>query len=262
MNTPVMTDRLGQASPRPRARITGVVYLVYFLTAALGEFFHRGFVVSGDAAATANNILAHQPLFRLGLATGLIATACYIAVTALFYDLFKPVNRSLSLLAAFFSLVGCAISAFASLFQLSPFVVLGGSQYLNVFKVEQVRALALMFLELNTQAAHIYLVFFGVYCLLIGYLIFRSVFLPRILGVLMAFAGLGWLTFLSPPRASYLSPYILVLGFLAELALCLWLLVMGVNVQRWKEQAGAAEECDRSAPCTLDSIARLGRQTV
>jgi hypothetical protein len=120
MNTPVMTERLGQAPPRPRARITGVVYLVYFLTAVLGEFFHRGLVVSGDAAATANNILAHQPLFRLGLATGLIATACYIAVTALFYDLFKPVNWSLSLLAAFFSLVGCAISAFASLFQLAP----------------------------------------------------------------------------------------------------------------------------------------------
>jgi hypothetical protein len=96
MNTPVMTARLGQASPRPRARITGVVYLVYFLTAVLGEFFHRGLVVSGDAAATANNILAHQPLFRLGLATGLIATACYLAVTALFYDLFKPVKRSLS----------------------------------------------------------------------------------------------------------------------------------------------------------------------
>src|ERR1700694_2410713 len=132
-----MTERLGQASPRPRARITGVVYAVYFLTAVLGEFFLRGLVVFGNAAvaATANNLLAHQPLFRLGLATGLIATACYIAVTALFYDLFKPVNRSLSLLAAFFSLVGCAISAFASLFQLAPFVVLGGSQYLGVFKM-------------------------------------------------------------------------------------------------------------------------------
>jgi hypothetical protein len=241
MNTPVMTERLGQVSPRPRARITGVVYLVYFLTAVLGEFFHRGLIVSGDAAATAN-ILAHQPLFRLGLATGLIATACYIAVTALFYDLFKPVNWSLSLLAAFFSLVGCAISAFASLFQLAPLVVLGGSQYLSVFKVEQLRALALIFLELNTQAANIYLVFFGVYCLLIGYLIFRSAFLPRILGVLMGFAGLGWLTFLSPPLANHLSPYILVLGFLAELSLMLWLLVMGVNVQRWKEQASAAGE--------------------
>ena len=224
----------------PRARITGVVYLLYFLTAIIGEFFLRGLVVDGDAAATANNILAHESLFRLGLATGLISTAFYVAVTALFYDLFKTVSRSLSLLAAFFSLVGCAILAFASLFQLAPLVVLGGSQYLSVFKVEQLRALALMFLELNTQAGNICVVFFGVYCLLIGYLIFRSTFLPRLLGVLMALAGLGWLTFLSPPLANHLSPYNLVLGFLAELALMLWLLVRGVNVQRWKEQASAA----------------------
>ena len=148
MNTSVMMERTAEASPRPSARITGLVYLLYFLTAVLGEFFMRGLVVDGDAAATANNILAHEALFRLGLATGLIATACYIAVTALFYGLFKPVNRSLSLLAAFFSLAGCAILAFASLFQLAPLVVLGGSQYLSVFKVEQLRALALLFLEL------------------------------------------------------------------------------------------------------------------
>jgi hypothetical protein len=240
MNTPVTMERIAEASLRPRARITGVVYLLYFLTAILGEFFLRGLVVDGDAAATATNILAHESLFRMGLATGLIATAFYIAVTARFYDLFKPVNRSLSLLAAFFSLVGCAILAFSSLFQLAPLVVLGGSQYLSVFRVEQLRALALMFLELNTQAGNICVVFFGVYCLLIGYLIFRSAFLPRILGVLMALAGLGWLTFLSPPLANYLSPYILILGFLAELSLMLWLLVMGVNVQQWKEQVSEA----------------------
>ena len=240
MSTPVTMERIAEASLRPRARITGVVYLLYFLTAIIGEFFLRGLVVDGDAAATANNILAHESLFRLGLATGLISTAFYVAVTALFYDLFKTVSRSLSLLAAFFSLVGCAILAFASLFQLAPLVVLGGSQYLSVFKVEQLRALALMFLELNTQAGNICVVFFGVYCLLIGYLIFRSTFLPRLLGVLMALAGLGWLTFLSPPLANHLSPYNLVLGFLAELALMLWLLARGVNVQRWKEQASAA----------------------
>ena len=233
-------ERIAEGSPRPRARITGAVYLLYFLTAILGEFFLKGIVVDGDAAATATNILAHPSLFRLGLATGLTATACYIAVTALFYGLFKPVNRSLSLLAAFFSLVGCAILALASLFQLAPLVVLGGSPYLSAFKVEQLRALALMFLELNTQANNICVVFFGFYCLLIGYLIFRSAFLPRILGVLMAFAGLGWLTFLYPPLANHLSPYNLVLGFLAELLLMLWLLVKGVDVQRWKEQASAA----------------------
>jgi hypothetical protein len=235
-----MKERTAEASPPPSARITGVVYLLYFLTAILGEYFMRGIVVGGDAAATAKNILAHQPLFRLGLATGLIATGSYIVVTGLFYGLFKHVNRSLSLVAAFFSLVGCAIMAFASLFQLAPFVVLRGSSYLGVFKVEQLQALALMFLELNAQAGNICLVFFGVYCLLIGYLIFRSAFLPRILGVVMALAGLGWLSFLSPPLGNHLSPYNLVLGFLAELSLMLWLLVKGVNVQRWKEQASAA----------------------
>jgi hypothetical protein len=232
-----MIERIAEAPSSPRARLTGVVYLLYFLTAVMGEFFLKGLIVDGDAAATAHNILAHQPLFRLGLATGLIATALYVAVTALFYELFKPVNRSLSLLAAFFSLVGCSILAFASLFQLAPLVVLGGSQYLTIFTVEQLRALAYLFLELYGEGVNTCFVFFGVYCVLIGSLIFRSAFLPRILGVPMAFAGLGWLTFLSPPLANYLSPYILILGFLAELALMLWLLVMGVDVPRWQVQA-------------------------
>jgi hypothetical protein len=240
MSTPVTMERIAEGSPRPAARITGVVYLLYFLMAVLGEFLLRGLVVDGNAAATANNLQAHQPLFRLGWATGLISTACYIAVTALFYGLFKPVNRGLSLVAAFFSLSGCTILAFSSLFQLAPLVVLSGSPYLSEFKVEQLQALALMFLELNAQAVGICLVFFAFYDLLIGYLIFRSAFLPRALGVLVAFAGLGWMSFLSPLLANHFTPYILVLGFLAELALCLWLLVMGVNIQRWKEQASAA----------------------
>jgi len=232
-----MTERIAETSARPRARIIGVVYLFYFLTAVFGEVFLKGLAVDGNAAATASNILAHQPLFRLGLATGLIATVCYVALTALFYDLFKHVNRSLSLLAAFFSLVGCAILAFASLFRIGPLVVLRGGQYLSAFKVEQLRALAFLFLELYGQAVNICFVFFGVYCLLIGYLVFKSAFLPRILGVLMAFAGLGWLTFLSPPLANYLSPYIQVLGVFAEGSLMLWLLVMGVNIAKWEEKA-------------------------
>jgi hypothetical protein len=242
MSTAVFVERIAEASSHPKARITGVVYLLYFLTAVVGELLLNGLVVEGDAAATANNILAHEPLFRVGLGIGLISIVCYIAVTALFYDLFKPVNRSLSLLAAFFSLVGCAILAFASLFRLAALAVLGGGQYLSVFKVEQLRALAFMFLELYRQAVSICFVFFGVYCLLIGYLIFKSIFLPRILGVMMAVAGLGWLSFLSPPLANYLSPYVLVFGFLAELGLMLWLLVKGVNVPRWKEQASAARK--------------------
>ena len=219
--------------------MTGVVYLVYFVTAICAGVLMKGLVVSGDAAATANNLRAHEPLFRAGMAVGLIGTALYLVVTALFYDLFKPVDRSLSLLAAFFSLVGCAVQAFGSLFQLASLVLLGGSPFLSVFTVEQLQALALLFLKLRAQGTHIELVFFACYDLLIGGLIFRSAFLPRILGVLMALAGLGWLSALYPPLAAALSPSIEVVGFLAEVALMGWLLGKGVNVQRWQEQAGA-----------------------
>jgi Domain of unknown function (DUF4386) len=237
-----MTDRTVEASPHPRARITGVVYLLYFLTAILAVFFIRGLVVSGDAAATTSNILVHERLFRLSMAVGLIGTALYIAVTVLFYGLFKPVNKTVSLLAAFFSLVGCAIQALGSLFQVAPLVVLEGSPYLRVFKVDQLQAVALMFIQLNVQAAYIYLVFFGLFNLLIGYLIFKSTFLPRILGVLMALSGLGWLMFLSPRLANYLLAYIEILGIIAEASLMLWLLVKGVKVERWREQASAPGE--------------------
>jgi len=240
MSTVVLTERMTETSLRLKARAAGVFYVLIFLTGGLAAFVGGRLVVSGDTAATANNILAHQPFFRLHFAAELIMTACTVVVTALFYDLFKPVNRNLSLLAAFFSLVGCAIQALSYVFDLAPLVVLGGARYLTVFKVEQLQALALMFLKLGAQAVNICLVFFGFYCLLIGYLILRSTFLPRILGVLMAFAGLAYLTFLAPPLAKYLSPYILAPGVLGEGSLTLWLLVMGVNVQRWKEQASAA----------------------
>jgi hypothetical protein len=223
-------ERFAASSPNLRARITGIVYLFYFLTAVLGALF---------TPAKVNDILAHQASFRLGFAVSLVSIAFYVAVTALFYNLFKRVNRSLALLAAFFSLVGCAIQAFASVFQLAPLVLLGGTPYSSAFKVGQLQALAQMFLDLNAQANYIALVFFGLFDVVIGYLIFRSTFLPRILGALMVIAGLGWLAFLSPPFANHLLIYIEVPGFLAEAALMLWLLVVGVNIQRWNDQSRA-----------------------
>jgi hypothetical protein len=179
-----------KASPRRRARITGAVYLLYFLTAIFAE------VVVGR-----RRLVAYD-------AVSLISDALYIAVTLLFYYLFKPVSRSISLLAALFSLAGCA-NEVLRLFHVAPY-------------------------KINS------LVFFGPYCLLLGYLIFKSTFLPRILGVLMGLAGVGWLIFLSP-LANRLSIYLKVVGFVAEMSLMLWLLVKGVNEQRWKEQASAAE---------------------
>jgi Domain of unknown function (DUF4386) len=233
---------IGETSPRLKARIAGVFYLLEMLTGGFAVLFVGGrLFVSGDAAATATNILAHLSLFQLGFAANLIQFACYVAVTGLFYDLLRPVNRGLSLLAAFFSLVGCTIGAVSCLFYFAPVVVLGGAQYLNVFKVEQLQALALMFLNFYGQCFNISFVFFGFYCLLIGYLILRSSFLPRILGAGMALAGSGWLIFLSPALAKHLSPYILAAG-IGEISLTLWLIVAGVNAQRWNEQASAAGE--------------------
>jgi hypothetical protein len=231
-------ESIAEGSPRFTARIAGLFYLLVFLTGGAALFVSGGLVVSGNAAATATNILAHEALFRLGFAMNLIATACYVVVTAPFYNLFKPVNRGLSLAAAFFSLVGCAIGGLSSGFSIAPLIVLKSAKYLSAFKTEQLQALAYMFLRLNI--GNISLVFFGFFCLLIGCLIFKSTFLPRILGAGMVIAGLGWLTFLWPPLANYLSPYNLAPGILGEGLLTLWLLVMGVNVPRWKEQASTA----------------------
>ena len=165
-------------SPGVRARTAGGVYLLVFVTG--------GFSLAGRSGVAA--------------AAGLVAGVLYIAVTVLFYGLFKPVNRNLSLLAAGVSLAGIAIG------------------------------------PLGVPGVHP-LPFFGLYCALISYLIFRSTFLPRALAALMAFASVGWLTFLSPSLAKDLYPFNFAPGIIGEGALTLWLLAMGVNVPRWEEQA-------------------------
>jgi hypothetical protein len=236
-----MMERIAEASPRFKARMAGVFQLLEALTAASPGVFVLGrLVVSGNAAATAANILGHERLFWLGFASSLIGVACHIAWALLMYELLKPVNKSLSSLAAFVILVGCAIQALTSLFYIAPLIILQGGGSLSAFTPEQLQALALLFVKLRTYAFDIYLVFFGFWCILIGYLIFRSTFLPRVLGVLVAISGLGWVTYLSPPLANHLWPFIATASALGEIPLEFWLIVMGVNVQRWKQQAGAA----------------------
>jgi hypothetical protein len=236
-----MTEPIAETSPRLKARVTGVFYLVTILTGVFAQGFVSGtLVVDGDAAATATNILAHKSLFQLGFAVYLIEMACQIAITALFYDLLKPAGRSVSLVAAFLGLAGSVIKTFSRVFFIVPLFVLGGAHYLSVFSAEQLQALALLFLKVNDRGAGVALVFFGFYALLTGYLIIRSTFLPRILGVLSVVGGLGWLSFLYLPLAHRAFPYVAVFALLGAAALILWLLVFGVNEQRWKEQASAA----------------------
>jgi Domain of unknown function (DUF4386) len=243
MSTAGMTERIAEASPRLKARITGVFSLVTILTGIFAQGLVSGrLVVDGDAGATAANILAHKSLFQWGYAVYLIEMACNIAMTALFYDLLKPAGRSVSLVAAFLGFAGCVIKTFSRVFFIAPLFILGGAHYLSVFSAEQLQALALLFLKVNDRAAGMALVFFGFYALLTGYLIIRSTFLPRVLGVVSVLGGLGWLSFLYQPLAHRLFPYVVAWALLGALAEIVWLLVFGVNEQRWKEQARAAGE--------------------
>jgi len=230
-----------EPSPRLMARIAGALYLLTILTGIFSAGFVTGrLVVNDDAAATAANILAHRGLLQLGFAVYLIEMACQVAITALFYDLLKPAGRSVSLVAAFLGLTGCVIKTFSRVFFIAPLFILGGAHYLSVFSAEQLQALALLFLKVNDRGAGIALVFFGFYALLTGYLIIKSTFLPRILGVLSVLGGLGWLTFLYPPLGGRLFPFIAIFAILGAASLIFWLLVFGVNEQRWKAQAEAA----------------------
>jgi hypothetical protein len=241
MSTSEVTEPVADASIRFKARVAGFFYFLLFPFGALSLLARSGIVVKGDAAATAAGLLLHETSFRLGIAGDLLAVVSYVVVTALFYELFKPVNRSVALVAAFFSLVGCATQAFACAFEVAPFVLLGGERYSSVFKVDQLQALAYMSLKFYSPAYKIGLVFFGLYNLLNGYLILKSIFLPRFLGVFMVIAGLPWLIFLTPLGRN-LSPYAVAPAALGEGLLLVWLLAKGVNEERWKQQASAAAQ--------------------
>jgi hypothetical protein len=224
-------ELIREASPRFKARMAGVFYLLNG-GAGFAFFIRNRLVVSGDAAATAVNILAHEHLFRSALAADLLGVAAYVVVTSLLFFLFKPVNNSLSFVAAILGIVGYAIQAFACVFDLASLSVLGTGQSLSTCPLQQSQTLVLMLLRLQGQGFSIAILFFGFYCFLIGYLVFKSMFMPRLIGVLMALGGLAYLAnslaiFLLVPLPMVFSHLVPALGGLEELSLMIWLLVVG-----------------------------------
>jgi len=239
-----MTEQRAILRPALWARVAGALYVGTIVSGVFSQYIVRSaIVVRGDAVATAHNLLALEPLFRLGIAAEFLGVACYVAVTFVLYELLAPVSRRVSLLAVFFSLVGCAVGIVNLLNDLAPLVLLSGAPYLSVFTPAQIQALALTFLRFGGQLNNAGLLCFAIYCLLIGGLILRANFLPKLVGAVMMVAGVSWLiggfaVILSPAAAAVLAPLAFV-GIAGEASLTAWLLVMGVNTAKWRQMAGA-----------------------
>jgi hypothetical protein len=231
-------------SPQPHARIGGALYLLIIAAGLFAEAIVRNrLVVPGDAAATASNITNHALMFRIGIAADLSTFLCAVALTIILYVLLKPVNRNAALLMLGFNLVQDAIGGLNALNAYRPLQLLGGAAYLNVFSRQQLEAMALLSLNAHSVGFAVALMFFGCSCVALGYLTFTSGLLPKALGVLMAIAGVCYLTnsaalILAPRLASILFPSILVPAFIGELSFALWLTVKGVDLARWREMVG------------------------
>lgn len=227
-------------SPKRIARTAGVFYLITIVAAIIAQgLIAQRLVNSTDASVTAANIVAHADLFRFGYTMYMIEMVAQTVMTMLFYELLKPVSRIGSLIAAVIGVVGCGIKALSRLFYVAPALVLEGTNYLNTFSAEQLHSIALLFYNVNEMGAAIAVVFFGFSTLITGWLIIRSTYLPPILGWFAVAGGIGWLAFLWPPLGYRLNLYIAAVGLLGSLATIVWLLVFGVNEERWTEQARA-----------------------
>jgi len=226
------------------ARIAGALFLVSLVAGGLGEaYIPSRLIVAHDAAATVANIKNLDSLYRLGFATFLIESLCDITLVTILYALLKPVSKELSLLAAFFGLVGTALFAFAELFYFAPLLLIaGGADYLKTFSPEQLNSLVLLSLKFYGFAGMIFTAYYGMSWIVRAYLIFRSGYLPKFLGVLMAAGGAGFVlrNFLLILAPAYAATWLLMLMIPGGLILTFWLLVKGVDMSRWDERVKAA----------------------
>jgi hypothetical protein len=224
------------------ARIAGALFLISMVAGGFGEaYVPAKLIVSGDATATAANLRNFDFLYRLGFASFLIESLCDTALALILYVLLKPVNRQLSLLAAFFGLMATATFAFAELFYFAPQLLLGRA-YLNSFTPDQVNSLALLSLNFYGYGGMLFTAYYGMAWIVRSYLIFRSSYLPKSLGVLIAIGGLGFVlrNFLLILAPAYASDVLLMLMFPGGLIMAVWFLVKGVNVQKWNAKVDAA----------------------
>lgn len=234
-----MTSNEKMSSINKTARLAGFLYL---LTVPLGVFtimyVPSSLIVPGDAAATAHNIMASESLFRLGIVSALLGQIIAILYVLILYRILKPVSKDIAALMVVFALTGVPMTMLNEFTQLAVLQLLSGADYLTLFTTAQLQALAYLFVRLHSYGFSIAFIFSGLWLLPLGYLVFKSGFLPRILGVLLIIGGFGYLIdifagFLFP--GSNLS--IGLFTGLAEIFFVLWLLIKGVDVEKWEKRA-------------------------
>lgn len=242
---PEMKSWTIEARPQVYARLAGLIYLFVIVFGGYSEgFVMSTLVVPGDAATTAHNILGAESVWRMSVAGNLLVPILAVLQLWIEYLLLKPVSRNLALLLVLFNGVSLAIETVSKLFLLMVAPVLSDPGYAAAFQPDQVYALADLMLRAHDISFHIALLFFGFTCVLSGTLIFRSGYLPKFLGVLMGLAGVSYLVatygaLFAPAFGQAISPWILLPVLIGESAMCLWLLLMGVNVKRWRERMEA-----------------------
>ena len=236
-----MTNQITDISPRNAARIAGYGYLIIIILAIFAEFFVRSsLVVPGDATATINNIMANEMQFRLGVCSYLIAAIFDVVVAVALYVLLKPVNKSLALLTAWFRLVHATIFAAALNNLFNVLYLLNNADHLITLNSDQLHAQVMLFLNAFSYKWLIGLVFFGLHCFFLGFLILKSTYIPRFVGVLLIVASFGYLIdsfahFLMSNYADFEAVFLLIVAvpaIIAELALCLWLILKGAHLQQ------------------------------
>ena len=235
-----MSTLAAERSPLFYARLAGWLYLLVVPLGIFGALYVPSrLIVSGDAAETASNLAASESLFRLGIVSDLLAPIVLILVVLALYQLLKPVNQTMALLMVMFLLVGASVATLNKLNQFAALIILNDADYLKVFTSDQLQALALLFLRLHNRGGTIAAIFWGLWLFPMGYLVFKSNFLPRILGVLLMIACFGYVT----DSLATLLGYNVSAGLfaaLAEVLFILWLLIKGVNVTQWEKQAHQA----------------------
>ena len=215
------------------ARIAGILYLMIIVTGIFAQSVRSTLIMPGDAAATAKNIMASEQLFRAAIVSDLIMTTCFLLMGFAFYVLLKQVNKNLALLMLLFNLVGMPLMGTNILNEFAPVLLLSGADYLKGLGTDQLQALVMLFLNLYEHGYLIAALSYGAYLLPLGYLVFKSGYFPRILGILLMVDCFGLLIplfqgFLFPGYEVVTYPG-LAIGVIAEFSFCLWLLIKGVR---------------------------------